>query len=322
MNSESHKLLQSLPVFAVSGFSGSGKTTLIEALLPGLIRQGLRLAVVKHDAHQLDVDRQGKDSARFFQAGADVYLHSVTEHFSRRHACETPSLTQELLRLSREYDLVFVEGYKHTPLPKVWLLGEKESTPPEDVPGILAVLPWNSDRVGCVSSFLEAWLPQQWLKTPVHACILADQNSLLSQDTKFRGEFVERLTENLAADVRNVLVMTPAPFAEAHPHLLLPSNDACAWPMSAVLAAMRCDPFAAFLMVHDDDCTRTAAVARKMLALRRPGCRAIFAEKDAGGAFPLPAYFDFRFLPVLETMAFGNGDFLDVYLQPNIAIVH
>lgn len=320
MNSESQKLLHALPILAISGFSGSGKTTLIESLLPGLIRQGLRVAVVKHDAHQLDVDRRGKDSARFFQAGADVFLHSAAEYFSRRHVGGAQSLTQELLRHSREYDLVIVEGYKHTPLPKIWLQGEKESSPPEDVPGILSVLPWNSDRVGSVSSFLQSWLPRQWLKTPVYVRILAEQNSPLSQD-KFRGEFVAELTENLAADVRNVVVMTPAPSAEMQPHLLLPGNEKCDWPLSAVLAAMRWDPFAAFLFVHDDDCARIAAVARKMLAMRRPGCRAIFAEKGLGGGFPLPAYFDFRFLPVLETIAFGNGDIQDAYLQTNVAFL-
>lgn len=307
MNSESHKLSHSLPILAISGFSGSGKTTLIESLLPGLIRQGLRVAVVKHDAHQLDVDRQGKDSARFFQAGADVFLHSATEHFSRRHAGGTPALTQELLRLSREYDLVFVEGYKHTPLPKIWLLGEKESAPPVDVPGILAVLPWNSDRVGTVAAFLQDWLPRQWLKTPVCACILAEQNSRLYREEKFREEFEEGLAKNLAADVRNVLVISPAPFAGPHPYLLLACDDTCAWPLRAVLAIMRWDPLAALLVIRDEDQGRATLAARQLLALRRPGCRVIFAEKDTDDGFPLPAYFDFRYLPVLEALALGDG---------------
>ena len=49
-----------IPVVAFAGYSGSGKTTLIEALLPCLRRRGLRVAVVKHDAHRFDVDRPGR----------------------------------------------------------------------------------------------------------------------------------------------------------------------------------------------------------------------------------------------------------------------
>ena len=73
-----------LPVFGVCGWSGSGKTTLIEAVLPKLLARNLKVAVVKHDVHAIDVDRPGKDSDRFFQAGADVYLQG-NEELSRRH---------------------------------------------------------------------------------------------------------------------------------------------------------------------------------------------------------------------------------------------
>ena len=58
------------PVIGFAAFSGTGKTTLIEKLIPALVSRGLKVAVVKHDAHGLKFDHEGKDSARFSDAGA------------------------------------------------------------------------------------------------------------------------------------------------------------------------------------------------------------------------------------------------------------
>ena len=70
---------QGIPVIAFAGYSGSGKTTLIEALIPCLRRRGLRVAVIKHGAHHFDMDRPGKDSWRFSQAGAEVSVITSPE---------------------------------------------------------------------------------------------------------------------------------------------------------------------------------------------------------------------------------------------------
>ncbi|MFH2003029.1 MAG: molybdopterin-guanine dinucleotide biosynthesis protein MobB, partial [Planctomycetota bacterium] len=58
----------------ICGWKNSGKTTLVEQLIPKLQGMGLHIAVVKSDAHGIDVDHQGKDSDRFYKAGADVVL--------------------------------------------------------------------------------------------------------------------------------------------------------------------------------------------------------------------------------------------------------
>ena len=56
---------------SIVGFSGSGKTELICRLLDWLVRQGLKVAVLKHTHHH-DPGDQGKDTWRFRQAGARV----------------------------------------------------------------------------------------------------------------------------------------------------------------------------------------------------------------------------------------------------------
>ena len=66
----------SIPVFSFVAFSGTGKTTFLEKLIPQLKARGLRVAVYKHDAHEFEIDKKGKDSWRFTAAGADVTVIS------------------------------------------------------------------------------------------------------------------------------------------------------------------------------------------------------------------------------------------------------
>ncbi len=51
----------SIPVFSFVAFSGTGKTTFLEKLIPQLKARGLRVAVYKHDAHEFEIDKKGKD---------------------------------------------------------------------------------------------------------------------------------------------------------------------------------------------------------------------------------------------------------------------
>jgi len=58
-----------LPIIGLCGSSGAGKTTLVEALIPRFTARGIRVAVVKHGAHRVQVDVPGKDSDRLFRPG-------------------------------------------------------------------------------------------------------------------------------------------------------------------------------------------------------------------------------------------------------------
>ncbi len=147
------------PVLAVCGFSGSGKTTLLESAIPRLVERGLAVAIVKHDAHGFEVDRPGKDSDRFFRAGATVTLSGGQQQFERRGVGAMLSLEAVLARLGRDHDLLLVEGHKDTPLPKFWLgsaerLNSPENDAPENVTNIVATLAWNSPRL---NTFMELY---------------------------------------------------------------------------------------------------------------------------------------------------------------------
>ncbi|MCW5200656.1 molybdopterin-guanine dinucleotide biosynthesis protein B [Desulfobulbus sp. F4] len=131
-------MLECCPVLGICGRSGAGKTTLIEALIPRLRSLGLQVAVVKDGAHRVQADRPGKDSDRFFQAGADVVLFGE-QHFVR--SCQPGELTAFLAALCSSCDAVLVEGHAATAVPKIWLTGPHDDAPPPDNQGkVLAVL--------------------------------------------------------------------------------------------------------------------------------------------------------------------------------------
>ena len=51
-----------MKVIGLAGWSGAGKTTLLTRVIPHLLKQGLRVSVIKHAHHAFDVDVPGKDS--------------------------------------------------------------------------------------------------------------------------------------------------------------------------------------------------------------------------------------------------------------------
>ena len=100
-----------LPVYSIIGFSGSGKTTLIEKVICEIKDRGLRVAVWKHDAHEFEVDHEGKDSYRITKAGADM---TVLSSASKAVIMENRVIDVDtILGNIHDVDLILTEGYKH-----------------------------------------------------------------------------------------------------------------------------------------------------------------------------------------------------------------
>ena len=119
-------------VLAVVGTSGSGKTTLLEVLIAGLAARGLKVNVVKHSHHDLELEPPRKDSARLRMAGAaEVMVASpfrVAIVRELRGAPE-PSLDEQLDRLSPA-DLTLLEGFKSYPVAKLEVYRAAAGKPP------------------------------------------------------------------------------------------------------------------------------------------------------------------------------------------------
>lgn len=106
-------------VLGICGYSGSGKTTLLEALLPLLTQRGLRVSVIKHSHHDVQLDSPGKDSFRHRQAGAcEVMIVSPHRVGVFAETARELTLDEQLARLS-PCDLVLLEGQKSLPVPKL-----------------------------------------------------------------------------------------------------------------------------------------------------------------------------------------------------------
>ena len=105
---------------AVVGNSGAGKTTLLERLIPALKGKGHRVGVIKHDAHRFDIDHPGKDSHRLTAAGADTMMITSADKLAmvKRHAA-SPPIEELLERYFSDMDLVLVEGFRGSALPKI-----------------------------------------------------------------------------------------------------------------------------------------------------------------------------------------------------------
>jgi len=110
-----------MKIFGLAGYSGSGKTTLLEALIPRLTATGLRVSLIKHAHHRFDIDHPGKDSYRLREAGCSEVLLISDQRWVLMHelrGAPEPSLDEQIARFS-DCDLVLVEGFKHTPIPKL-----------------------------------------------------------------------------------------------------------------------------------------------------------------------------------------------------------
>jgi len=110
-----------MQVFGFAGYSGSGKTTLIEQLIPRFVQRGMRVSLIKHAHHEFDIDRPGKDSYRHRSAGASEVLITCGQRWALMRELRDepePPLEEQLQRLS-PCDLILVEGYKHSDIPKI-----------------------------------------------------------------------------------------------------------------------------------------------------------------------------------------------------------
>ena len=108
-------------LLGVIGWSGSGKTTLLETLVGQLAARGLRVNIVKHSHHDVELEPPRKDSARLRMAGAaEVMIASPFRIAVMRElrGAPEPSLAEHLAHLSPA-DLTLVEGYKWEPIGKL-----------------------------------------------------------------------------------------------------------------------------------------------------------------------------------------------------------
>lgn len=105
-----------MKIFGFIGYSNSGKTTLIEKLIAHYSAQGRRVSAVKNAHHGFDMDRPGKDSYRYREAGAAQVLIATGLRWAllteAHRMNDGPASLDTLLHQLAPCDLVLVEGFK------------------------------------------------------------------------------------------------------------------------------------------------------------------------------------------------------------------
>ena len=137
-----------IPVYSIIAYSNTGKTTMLEKLIPELNQRGMRAAVIKHDAHEFEIDKPGKDSWRLTQAGAAV---TVVASQTKAAIMENRFIPiDELIARVSDVDIILTEGYKHGPWPKIALQRGDNGKPlplePDECFAVMSDVPVKSDK--------------------------------------------------------------------------------------------------------------------------------------------------------------------------------
>lgn len=104
-------------IVAFSGPSNSGKTTAIVKVSSILQDSGFKVCIVKHDPKDKAVfDREGKDSFKFSQTGADVAVVSPNKTTLFK---KNTSTIEDMIELFQDFDYLLVEGLKTLDIPRI-----------------------------------------------------------------------------------------------------------------------------------------------------------------------------------------------------------
>ena len=122
-------LRREIPLITVTApVSGTGKTTFIERLTARLTLRGVKVGVIKSDAHEFNLDMKGKDSYRFQEAGAQsVAVVSKSGWFLINRTTERAELSSLTTHMNG-VDIILIESRAHGTFPAISLwrgLGEK-----------------------------------------------------------------------------------------------------------------------------------------------------------------------------------------------------
>jgi molybdopterin-guanine dinucleotide biosynthesis protein MobB len=265
------------------------------------------VAVVKL-ARQLNLGPPVKDSDRFFAAGADVLARDYQEDFFRcRSEGGRDNLPAALQRLSCRYDLVLVEGHRDTPVPKVWLLDESEQAPPPAARDIITVLADRKDRLSRLLEIIHLKLQQDVQSRPTIAAVLIGGQSRRMGRTKHLlphhngRSWLEATVAMLETMGLPVAIAGGGRIPESLLHVPnLPDVLGVPGPLGGILAAMRWQPAANWIVVACDLPKMSQDAIQWLLSQQRPGVWACLPVQEDGLPQPLLALYGFRSRMLLE----------------------
>lgn len=109
-------------IVSLAAPSGTGKTTLAVAVVERLTAAGLRVGVVKHHGHRMELDEEGKDTWKLRRAGATSALLVADNQVAWLSEHGNPPPAADLIALfypAGAVDVVLVEGFRSAGLPTI-----------------------------------------------------------------------------------------------------------------------------------------------------------------------------------------------------------
>lgn len=102
------------------GYSNTGKTTIIEHLIEELTKKGYKVATIKTTDKPITMDKEGKDTWRFAQKGAETIILSspVETTYILKHREKLQDILDHINHLTN-VDVVLVEGAKNPFIQKI-----------------------------------------------------------------------------------------------------------------------------------------------------------------------------------------------------------
>jgi len=158
-----------MKIFSIAGWSGSGKTSLITRLIGKFKSEKRRIIAVKSTHAGYDLQPEGKDTARFLQAGAEeVYLMTGRELLRMTELASPDDLLAELRSRLGADDIVLLEGLTRPGIPVIEVEDPQRLKALKCDPGSLAAVVsaagvagarhcFHPDDIAGLSAFMEGY---------------------------------------------------------------------------------------------------------------------------------------------------------------------
>ncbi len=151
-----------IPVVAFIGHHNAGKTRLLVKLIERLGERGLRVGAAKHAPHLDVVDSSDNDSGRLRLAGAHrAMLWAQHDVLLRWTSPSTDELVPLLQQLFFDCDLILLEGFKHSELPKIEVYRRVGPLPLEPLAGEIDVIGVVTDDAVALPDETERFSPSE-----------------------------------------------------------------------------------------------------------------------------------------------------------------
>jgi len=305
---------------ALCGLSGTGKTTLLSHLAQRL-SQDFQVGYLKHGAHDFDLDRPGKDTARLSASGATQVMIQSTHKSA--WISSMPPAWGEVRQAFQDCELLLIEGYKHGPSPKLVLLdaagellravaaGEIQNVlaligpdlKPSAEVADLAIPYFQRDSLDPIEACVRQHLQALAADIPLYGLVLAGGQSRRMGQDKALLRYGQRTQLEVAYDLlasRCELVFVsvrPEQWqhqpAEIETLPQLPDRFLGFGPLGGILTAMSEEPQAAWLVLACDLPCLNAATLSVLAQNRRPTRPATaFISSSDGLPEPLCAIYE------------------------------